>query len=245
MGKLTGCRVARWAIVTAAAVLALLRTAPLAAGIPAGVKVALLDVAAAAERQSDGVELLALRRIFSTLGVTCDVLSRAGTLDAYRVIFTAGALPNSPLASLANDLYDYVEGGGVLVSSGEVGSNVYPLFGVEKRVPSRRRFRLSFAGKDPSLSYLTHPRMLNISLGNGEPPFYDEVVWSHGASLTAHATVGFSVHPYGRGKASLLGLSYTEAVLLPQVGGSYNAERQYANGIEPSADSIMLLLKAI
>jgi hypothetical protein len=135
-----------------------------------------------------------------------------------------------------------------------VGSNVYPLFGVEKRVPIRRRFRLSFAGKDPSLSYLTHPRMLNISLGNGEPPFYDEVVWSHGASLTAYATalgrfedgtVGFSVHPYGRGKAYLLGLSYTEAVLLPQVGGSYNAERQYANGIEPSADSIMLLLKAI
>jgi peptidoglycan/xylan/chitin deacetylase (PgdA/CDA1 family) len=263
LGKVTGSRAAGWAIVTAAAVLALFGTVPVAAQqkgpsvteTSTGAKVALLGVPAAAGQQSNGIELLALRRIFSALGIPCDVLSSAGALDAYRVVFTAGALSNSRLvAGLANDLYDYVEGGGVLVSAGEVGSDLYPLFGVEKQVPSRKRFRLSFAGQDPSLSYLTHPRQLTISLGNGQPPFYDEVIWSHGACLAAEATAlglfedgtaAFSVHPYGRGKAYLLGLSYIEAVLLPQVGGSFNAQRQYVNGIEPSVDSIMLLLKAI
>jgi peptidoglycan/xylan/chitin deacetylase (PgdA/CDA1 family) len=233
------------------AALALLGLVPLAAQQ----QVALLDVAAAAGQKSDGVELLALRRIFSTLGIRADVVSAAGALDGYSVVFTAGALLNARVASgLSDSLYDYVEAGGVLVSAGEAGSAMYPLFGVASRAASRLRLRLAFAGKDPSLALLGHPRQLTISLGNGQPPFFKEVIWTHGAALAAGATAlglfddgsaGFSVNAYGRGKAYLLGASYTESVLLPQVGASYNAERQYVNGIEPSADSIMLLLKAI
>ena len=58
-------------------------------------------------------------------------------------------------------------------------------------------------------------------------------------------TVGFLVNHYGRGKACLLGLSYTEAVLLPQIGKDYEAQRKYVNSIEPSADVIMLIIRAI
>jgi len=125
---------------------------------------------------------------------------------------------------------------------------------VTKQVPSRRRYRLSFAGADPALAYVDNPRERTISLGNGEKHFFDDVIWSHGAALDTDAaalgtfddgSVGLSAHPYGRGTTYLLGLSPAESVLLPQTGGSYNAERQYANGIEPSADVVMLLLKAI
>ncbi len=218
----------------------------------AGAKVALLDVAG---QEADAVELLALRRIFSTLGIRAELVSAAEALERYRVIFTAGALLNARVASgLSNALYDYVEAGGVLVSAGEVGSAMHPLFGVVNRAASRSRLRLSFAGQDPALALLVHPRLLTISLGNGQPPFFKEVIWTHGASLAPGATAlglfddgstALSVHSYGRGRAYLLGVSYTESVLLPQVGGAYNAERQYVNGIEPSADSLMLLLKAI
>lgn len=212
-------------------------------------------MAAAVGQESKGVELLALYRIFSTLGIRPEVLTSAAPLEGYSVVFTAGALLNAGAASgLSNALYDYVEGGGVLVYAGEAGSALYPLFGVSGRAAGRTRQRLLFTGQDPALALLTHPRLLEISLGNGQPPFYKEVIWTHGASLQAGATalgrfedgsVGFSVHPYGRGRAYLLGVSYAESVLLPQVGGSYNAERQYVNGVEPSADAILLVLKAI
>jgi peptidoglycan/xylan/chitin deacetylase (PgdA/CDA1 family) len=221
-------------------------------------KVALLDLVAACGQPSDGVELRALARMFSTLGIRAEVLSAAGApqaLDAYRVVFAAGALRNAEAASgLANALYDYVEAGGVLVYAGEAGSVLYPLFGVTGRSASRSRLRLTFSGQDTALSLLAHPRLREISLGNGQPPFFKEVIWSHGAALDAGAcalgrfedgSVGFSVNVYGRGRAYLLGLSYTESVLLPQTGGSYNAERQYVNGIEPSADALLLLLKAV
>ena len=43
----------------------------------------------------------------------------------------------------------------------------------------------------------------------------------------------------------LFGLSYTESVLIPQIGEDYEAQRRYVNAFEPSADVIMLILKAI
>jgi peptidoglycan/xylan/chitin deacetylase (PgdA/CDA1 family) len=217
--------------------------------------VALLDAGAAAGRASSRLELLALRRIFQTIGIPADVISDAGKLPDYAAVFTAGDIVNSAITpALSNALFDYVESGGTLVSAGEAGSLVFPLFGFTSQVSSRRRYRLSFTGSDASTAFMDHPNEKTISLGNGERHFFDDVIWSHGATLQPEAsalgrfedgTVGFSVHSYGRGKAYFLGVTCTDSVLLPQLGGSYNAERQYVNGVEPSADVIMLLLKGI
>jgi peptidoglycan/xylan/chitin deacetylase (PgdA/CDA1 family) len=217
--------------------------------------VALLDAGAAAGGASSRMELLALRRILQTVGIPADVISDVEKLGDYTVVFTAGDLLNSRITpALSNGLFDYVESGGTLVSAGEAGSLVFPLFGFTAQASSRKRYRLSFTGADPAMAFMDHPNERTISLGNGEQHFFDEVIWSHGATLGPEAsalgkfedgTVGFSVHPYGRGKAWFLGVTYTESVLLPQIGGSYNAERQYVNGVEPSADVIMLLLKGI
>jgi len=218
-------------------------------------QIAIVDIAAPGKETSPHLELVALKRIFSTLGVPVDVVSGPERLTDYKVVFTAGALLNSTLSpQLSNALFDCVEGGGTLVSAGEVGNAVYPLFGLQRQVPGRRRYRLSFVASDPSTAFLVHPNERTISLGNGERHFFDDVIWSHGAVLSPDAVAlgafddgmgGFSLHQYGRGKTYLLGVSYADSVLLPQVGGSYNAERQYANGVEPSADVIMLILKAI
>ncbi len=218
-------------------------------------QVALLDAGAAGGGPSGRVELMTLRRIFSTIGIPADVIQSAGQLEGYKVVCTAGALTNTTVTpELANGLFDYVEGGGILVSAGEVGNIVYPLFGLTGQVHGRNRYRLGFVSEDPSVAFMDHPYEQTISLGNGERHFFDEVIWTHGASLSPDAatlgrfedgSTGFSAHPYGRGKAYLLGMSFADSVLLPQVGGSYNAERQYANGFEPSADVVMLILKAI
>ncbi|MGA2764416.1 MAG: polysaccharide deacetylase family protein [Spirochaetia bacterium] len=218
-------------------------------------QVALLDMDTSGKSGAQHLELVALKRIFATLGIPADVVSGPERLSDYRVVCTAGALLNTTLArEISNGLFDYVEAGGILVSAGEIGSSMYPLFGLTGQVPGRKRYRLGFVSSDVSTSFIDYPNERTISLGNGERHFFDEVIWSHGAALSPDAaalglfddgTVGFSLHSYGRGKAYLLGLSYAESVLLPQVGGSYNAERQYANGFEPSADVILLILKSI
>jgi peptidoglycan/xylan/chitin deacetylase (PgdA/CDA1 family) len=240
----------------AAALLLLFSTSAFAAGSsghPAAA--ALLDTGATAGKESSRLELLTLRRTFQTIGIPADVISDSQRLSDYRVVFTAGELINASVnPDLANALYDFVEGGGTLISAGEVGNLLYPLFGLTGQSPSQRRYRLSFSGSDPSTAFMDHPNERTISLGNGASHFYDDVIWSHGASLAAGAsalgtfedgTAGLSIFRYGRGKAYLLGVTYTDSILVPQLGNSYNAERQYVNGVEPSADVIMLILKGI
>jgi len=222
---------------------------------PLNVRVALLDISRADGDDKSSIEFLALRRIFNVLGIPYDILIDTSKMSNYKVVYSGGALTNAVLSSKnINAIYDYVEDGGVFVSAGEVGSRFNPLFGIKHRLPGRRRYRLTFTGNDDSLRYINHPSEQTISLGNGEKHFYDEVIWSHGYQLTGEAEqlaifddeiTGFSVNLYTRGKTYLFGLSYTESVLRPQIGEDYEAQRRYVNSFEPSADVIMLILKAI
>lgn len=201
------------------------------------------------------LELLALRRILEIQGIPFAVLEKDQNLSAYKCIITAGSLSNPRISQeFMNRLLDYVELGGIVFSAGEIGSKLYSLYGVEQHHPSRRRYRLSFQGTDPVLLYLDRPEERTISLGNGEDLFYDDVIWSHGYTAQSTAVIlgrfedsrtGFLANPYGRGKAYLLGMSFSESVLLPQRNGDYEAQRQFVNSFEPSADVIMLILKAL
>ncbi|MGQ9616778.1 MAG: polysaccharide deacetylase family protein [Spirochaetota bacterium] len=223
--------------------------------VPLSIKVGLLDVEASTGGKGGNIEFTALRRIFQGLGIPFDVLNNTSRLKNYRMISTGGALLNRNLSSrIVADLYEYVEDGGTLLTAGEIGNKVYPLFGVKNHFPGRKRYRMTFVGIDDSLKYIDHPNEMTISLGNGEAHFYDEVIWSHGYSIEDEVlplakfddgTVGFLLCRYGRGRAYLLGLSYTDSVLIPQIGKDYEAQRRFVNFFEPSCDVIMLIIRAI
>ena len=135
--------------------------------------IALLDLGTAGGGASNRLELLSLKRIFTTIGTPVDVIQDSDRLPDYKVVFTAGELTNPNVTQqLANSLFDYVEGGGVLVSAGEIGNLVYPLFGVTAQVPSQKRYRLTFLTSDPITSFIDHPNEKTISLGNGEQHFF-------------------------------------------------------------------------
>lgn len=197
----------------------------------------------------------AVERIAIGVGLPYTFVDDPDGLGRFPVVVLAAGPGNADLDPAWREaLYAYVENGGVLVSPAIVGSDLYPLFGIDSVSSARDRMRLSFAGDDPALAYIDHPREQTISLGNGEFVVYDEVVWSHGAEIDPFATplgrfpddtVGFSVNYYGSGVAYYLGLSFVETVLLPQAGGDYEAQREFVNAVEPSADVIMLLVKAI
>lgn len=197
----------------------------------------------------------ALERIAVGVGLPYAFVNSPDTLSRFPVVILAAGPGNANLDPVWREaLYAYVEDGGVLVAPAIVGSDLYPLFGINSVSSSRNRTRLSFRGEDPALAYIDHPRERTISLGNGEFDVYDEVLWSHGAVIDSFATplahfpddtVGFSVNYYGSGVAYYLGLSFVETVLLPQAGGDYEAQREFVNSFEPSADVVMLLVKAI
>lgn len=107
---------------------------------------------------------------------------------------------------------------------------------------------------EPAFAYIDHPREREISLGNGEKDVYRRVIWSHGAQSDGMAEVlarfddgsaAMLRNYYGRGVVYYFGLSFAESVLLPQTGGDYEAQRSFVNTVEPSADVVMLLVKAL
>ena len=213
------------------------------------------DAAAAAARSVE-LSVRTLRGMLDTFGIPYDMVAEPDELAAYQVAYLSGGFYNDVLEEgWSNALYGYVEDGGVLVAPSPVGSSLYPLFGVEDRLPLKGRYRLRFTGDDPALSYIDHPREREISLGNGPEHIYDEVIWSHGysgpgpeARVLARfddGSAGLVRNYFGRGMTYLLGLSWVESVMLPRVGHDFEAQRDFVNSFEPSSDVILLFAKAI
>ena len=204
---------------------------------PLAVRAGLLSISMLQADDKGRVDQLALRRVFDCFKIPYDIIKSMEEIEKYRVVYLSGPLDNRTLdPKLANQLYGYVEGGGTLIAAGEIGNRLFSLFGVEKAVPSRKRYRLTFSGEDPSLRYINRPEESTISLGNGEMHIYDEVIWTIGYHTDGGPTVlarfedempGFLTGRYGRGKTYLLGISYTDSVLVPQIGKDYEAQRLY------------------
>jgi len=216
-----------------------------------------LGIVASFEPSQTNVDVptLALKRIPEILGIPYGLAQRPEDLSHYPVAVLAAGPSNANLQPAWQEaLYRFVEDGGVLLCPGPVGSDLYPLFGIAETSNSRKRYRLTFDGQDPAFAYIDHPREKTISLGNGEKHIYDEVIRTHAVKLATLAeplgwfddsSIAFSRNYYGRGIAYYLGISFEEAVLLPQTGGDFEAQRRYVNSFEPSADVIMLLVKAL
>ncbi len=200
-------------------------------------------------------EFTAMRRVFETQGIPFRIVEKSSDIFDSEITFISGPLLEKNVKSTdINNIYEYVEGGGTVFTSGEVSKRFYPLFGVREYIPSRSRYRLAFKGDDPVFRYIDSEEERTISLGNGEKNFYDEVIWSHGYMGDGESSVlgefpdgtgGFIKNSYGRGTAYLFGLSFVESVMLPQIGDDYEAQRKYVNSFEPSSDAVMLILKAI
>ena len=199
-------------------------------------------------------EFTSMRRVFDIQGIPYKKIEDIEEIFDYDTAFVSGPLIEKNIkAYIINTLYDYVESGGALFVSGEISKRLYPLFGVTEYLPSRKRYRLHFKGKDPVFEYIDTEEERTISLGNGEDKFYENVIWSHGYRTDEYAEVlgiyddgsaAFIKNVYGRGTACLFGLSFVESVMMPQVGGDFEAQRKYVNSFEPSADAVMLIIKA-
>ena len=215
-------------------------------------KIAILNVCA---RNGElATEVVAFRQVLDALGIAYVVTPNVQDASKYGLVLVAGSLWNATLSAREfNDLSTYVESGGALVASGGQGSKYQPLFGIGAQVDSRKRFAMHFEAPatDPSLAYLDHPEERTISLGNRK--LYPETIWTRSfetdtalsLAVTDDGLSIFSVNGYGKGSAYALGVTFSEAVLLPMVGGDYEAQRVWVNGFEPGADVFMLILKGI
>lgn len=199
-------------------------------------------------------ELLALKHCFDIFAIQYTVTDDIKAASESPVVYTAGDLRNTTFTPRElQDLYSYVENGGVLVSQVVTGNKLYSLFGIQNVSDSKKRYRIKFKKPetDSSLSYLDHPEEQTVSLGNKK--LYREIIWTHSFDVTDAKMLAetedkkgiFSVNQYGEGMAYALGVSLSATVLMPHVANDYEAQREWINSFEPGADVFLLIMKSI
>lgn len=215
-------------------------------------KVAILDLCA---RNGElATEIVAFRQVLDALGIAYAVTPVVADAARYGFVLVAGSLWNGTLSPREfNELSTYVESGGTILAAGAQGSKYQPLFGIGAQVDGRKRFSIRFESPatDASLAYLDRSEERTISLGNRK--LYAETIWTRSfetdtalsLATTEDGLSVFSVNAYGKGSAYALGVTFSEAVLLPMVGGDYEAQRVWVNGFEPGSDVFLLIVRGI
>jgi len=204
--------------------------------------------------RTGSTELTALKHCFDIFAIQYTITDNLAAASGAAVIFTAGDLRNTTFSpSELQQLYSYVENGGVLVSQVVIGNKLFSLFGIKDLNESKKRYAISFQepAADSSLVYLDRPEERTVSLGNKK--LYNKIIWTHAFSVTDAKALAstedkktiFSVNRYGEGVAYLLGVSLSDSVLLPHVGNDYEAQRGWINTFEPGSDVFLLIMKSI
>lgn len=199
-------------------------------------------------------ELVALKHCFDIFAIQYTITENINTASSAPVIYTAGDLRNTTFTPQElQQIYSYVENGGVLVSQVVIGNKLFALFGIKELDESKKRYTINFMepSTDNSLAYLDRPEERTVSLGNKK--LYNKVIWTHAYSVTEAKVLAstedkktiFSVNQYGDGTAYVLGVSLSDSVLLPHVGNDYEAQRGWINTFEPGSDVFLLIMKSI
>jgi len=239
-------------VVTAALWLAVSSAlAPAAASPQSEWGVAVLEVGSSRDARQ---EQLALRDCLQLLGIPFHATSDVADAVRHPLVLVGGILLNTQLTPAEReDLYAYVEQGGVLLATQVQGNKFFPLFGISRATVSRTNFRVRFIpSDDPALRYLNRPEERIVSLG--DPKLYSETVWSTEYTLSLGTQVlaryengvaALTTNAYGRGVAYALGLGFKETTLIPRLARSFEAARQWINWFEPSGDVFRLVLRGL
>lgn len=204
--------------------------------------------------KSGNTELIALKHCFDIFAIQYTVTDKITTAASSPLIYTAGDLRNTTFSPAElQQLYDYVENGGVLVSQVVIGNKLFSLFGIKDLDESKKRYTINFQkpSVDSSLIYLDRPEERTVSLGNKK--LFTSTIWTHAFSVAEAKVLAstedkktiFSVNQYGDGFAYVLGVSLSDSVLLPHVGNDYEAQRGWINTFEPGSDVFILIMKSI
>jgi hypothetical protein len=213
--------------------------------------VALLDLTARNGEQSTSTT--GLSQALDIMGIPYKKTEDVNEAIQFKIIYTSSYIGIGTLTPLEKkSITDYISSGGVIVSTNVSDTDLYTLFGITGEVKLNTRYSLIWQINvvEPTLKYIDDPKEETVSLGSKT---YSGIIYTRGYStglgtILAKFDDGSSAivrSDFGKGKAYLLGFSYTDIILRNQTNLDYKAERSYMNDFEPTTDTFMLFLRGI
>jgi len=171
---------------------------------------------------------------------------------SYPIIITSSYISTGTLADSEKILLaDFVENGGVLVSSSLSDQDLFAVYGVsdQNRINTRSLMNWNVETDDGLLAYFDDPKEITVSLGKGgtDNIFSRSYTVNTATEIAQYDDNSAAIvsNQYGSGTSYLLGLSFTDIILRNQMNMDYSAQRSFMNDFEPTTDTFMLFLRAI
>lgn len=215
-------------------------------------KVLLLDLTTI-NSETNQSRFLSVKYIMENIKVPYDVTTDFNQVALYPVVVATSRIKDGTLNSnQISILADYVNNGGVLITSSLRESSLFPVFGITQSISSNTLFEVNFdVSKDSLLfDYIEDNLEKTISLGRASSgatfftrqytPATAEVLGTYENNIAAFVT-----HSYGQGQTYAFGPDFRDLIYRNLIGLDVNAHRTYSNGFEPTSDVIFLIMRNI
>ncbi len=162
--------------------------------------------------------------------------------------FKNGSFTSEELSSLEN----FVETGGVIISSRIDDEEYFDLFGISNVHDSKNRYSLDFEiDKDEVLFDLIdeeYEQSISLGRSNGQDIFKTVSYETTSAKTLAKfddGSSGFIQNSFGEGTAYSFGFTWKDLIVRNQINRDYEAQRITSNGFEATQDVLFFLVRNI
>lgn len=192
-------------------------------------------------------------QMMDLIGVPYDTTSDLNVAFDYPVLVTGsrivdGAFTNSELT----DLQNWVNAGGVLITSNLREPDLEPMAGIDTTISDDELYQITWdtAGRKELFRQVDDSLEVTVSLGrpSSGPTFYSRYF-----TLTSGVGLGFYENgfpalvknDFGSGHMYTLGPDFRDVIYRPRINMDVNAHRTYSNGFEPSSDVFAFIVRNI
>ncbi len=215
-------------------------------------RVLLLDLTAI-NSETNNSRFFAVEYILNNIKVPYDVGTDFNNLADYPVVIASSRIKESVLSpTQILGLNDYVDGGGVLITSSLREPSLFSTFGISSSNSTNTVFEITFdTDSDPRLfEYINDDLEKTISLGKASKgtTFYSRQYTATTGDVMGrfeNNQAAFIRNSFGLGHTYVLGPDFKDLVYRNLMGLDISAHRTYSNGFEPTTDVIFMLLRNI
>ncbi|MGB0887927.1 MAG: hypothetical protein ACPGSL_07380 [Vicingaceae bacterium] len=196
----------------------------------------------------------AAENILDFIKVPYDKGSSINAITNYPVVITGSRFKDNTLTPAEiSTIQNYVQNGGVLISSSLRENDLFNLFGISSSTSANDMFFIDFDNTTyPNLfQYINDTLETRISLGKPSlvTNFYTKKYVATPSSIVLGRyednSPAFIKNNVGSGTTYLLGPDFRDITYRNFVNLDISAHRSYSNGFEPSTDVLMFLIRNI
>lgn len=214
-------------------------------------KVAVLDMSLYNPTAGASRNLSAIRTM-RMIGAPYDVTTSLEDALNYPIILTGSRIEQSSFSSTQQVLLkNYVNNGGVLITSCLRDTTLYAMCGISTMNTFDKYFKITFDTlAAPLFNWIDDSMEVTISLGNpsNTSSFYTQYYGLSTALPLAKYDDGKNAivkNNYGNGTTYLFGPDFRDIIYRNQIDFDASAQRAYSNGFEPTTDVIFMLIRNI